>query len=212
LRGDGIEIGALNSPLKLPDSARVRYVDRFDLSGVRFQYPELNRQQLAPIDVVDDGETLIQFADSSLDFIIANHFLEHTQDPIGTLRRFFTVLKPKGIAYLAVPDKRFTFDCDRPLTTLEHFYADHEQGPANSYMDHLVEYTRLVQKLEGEEAEAHIRWMIERNYSLHFHVWTNDSLLAFLLDIRRRYSIPFAIQALVFNEPLGETITIMQKT
>src|SRR5262245_59573174 len=85
LSGDGLEIGALNAPLVVPPGARVTYVDRMPIEELRRQYPELIDQELTPVDVVDDGERLLQFAPGSQNFIIANHFLEHTQDPIGTL-------------------------------------------------------------------------------------------------------------------------------
>src|SRR5262245_50309382 len=83
LSGEGIEIGALHNPLPLPPSARVRYVDRMDLAELRKQYPELGSKKLVPVDIVDEGERLGRVPDASQQFVIANHFLEHCQDPIG---------------------------------------------------------------------------------------------------------------------------------
>ena len=37
------------------------------------------------VDVVDDAQTLATFPDESVDFVIANHVLEHLEDPIGAL-------------------------------------------------------------------------------------------------------------------------------
>jgi hypothetical protein len=81
LSGEGIEIGALHNPLPMPRSARVRYVDRLPVSELRAHYPELEHEPLVQVDILDDGERLATIADSSLDFVVANHFLEHTQDP-----------------------------------------------------------------------------------------------------------------------------------
>ncbi len=86
LIGNGIEIGALDSPLQLPAKANVVYVDRLNEAALRAQYPELSEKPLVVIDVVDDGEQLGVFPSKSVDFIVANHFMEHTQNPIGTLR------------------------------------------------------------------------------------------------------------------------------
>ena len=80
----------------------------------------------------------------SQDFIIANHFIEHTEDPIGTIKRFLTVLRPQGILYMAVPDKRFTFDLERPLTSLEHLLRDHTEGPEWSRESHFREWAQFV--------------------------------------------------------------------
>src|SRR5215218_5051715 len=79
--GSGLEIGGLNAPLRVPGAARVRYVDRAPVPELRKQYPELDGQPLVETDVIDDGERLGTIPDASEDFVIANHFLEHCQDP-----------------------------------------------------------------------------------------------------------------------------------
>src|ERR1035438_1530581 len=83
LRGEGLEIGALHSPLKVPRAARVRYVDRLPVAELRRQYPELASAHLVDIDIVDDGEKLSAVGAGTQEFVIANHFLEHCEDPIG---------------------------------------------------------------------------------------------------------------------------------
>ena len=83
LGGEGIEIGALLLPLKVPRAARVRYVDRYTLAGLREHCPELAAYTLVDPDIVDDGEVLTTLTDGSQDFVIANHVSEHTQDPVG---------------------------------------------------------------------------------------------------------------------------------
>ncbi len=54
--GNGIEIGTLHTPLRVPRSAKVTYVDRLSASDLRKQYPELNSKELAHVDIIDDGE------------------------------------------------------------------------------------------------------------------------------------------------------------
>src|SRR5262245_16441069 len=80
LRGNGIEIGALHQPLKVPDGVQVRYVDRMPTAELKTHYPDLASLPLVEIDVIDNGETLGALADASEDFAIANHFLEHCQN------------------------------------------------------------------------------------------------------------------------------------
>src|SRR5262245_28165001 len=86
LEGAGIEIGALCQPLWINERATVRYVDRLDVAGLRQQYPELGAYDLVNVDLIDDGEVLASIEDGQLDFIITNHMLEHTENPIGTIR------------------------------------------------------------------------------------------------------------------------------
>jgi predicted SAM-dependent methyltransferase len=212
LTGDGLEIGALHHPLPVPAAARVRYVDRLDEAGLRQQFPELAGQPLAPVDIVDDAERLATVQDRSQDFLIANHLLEHAPNPIAVLCRFLEVLKPGGNLYLAIPDKRGTFDRDRPLTPLDHLERDYREGPAWSYHDHLIEYATLVDRLTGHTRDQRVRDLAERDYRIHFHVWTSDSFWEFLTAVRQRYELPFEVRAFVFNAALSEAISILSKT
>src|SRR5215210_513324 len=99
LRGSGLEIGALHMPLRVARGVRVRYVDRLDVDGLRMHYPELAEHDLVDVDIVADGESLGSVADGSQDFVIANHFLEHTQNPIATVESHLRVLRPDGVIY-----------------------------------------------------------------------------------------------------------------
>lgn len=181
LKGDGIEIGALNAPLKLGHRARVRCVDRYDIEGLRSHYPELADVELATVDIVDDGETLASIENDSLDFIIANHMLEHCENPLGAMRNHLAKIKKGGILYYAIPDKRFTFDKNRELTSFEHFLEDDEKGCEHSRLGHYQEYARLVDGLTvPDEIEARVNKLHGMRYSIHFHVWDHDSFQAFL--------------------------------
>ena len=100
LKGKGLEIGALHVALTLPPNAKARYVDRYRREELYKHYPELAGYHIAEPDVVADGQFLDGFKDESEDFIIANHFIEHAEDPILTIKNFLRVLRPKGIIFL----------------------------------------------------------------------------------------------------------------
>lgn len=210
LRGQGIEIGALHSPLRLPRGASARYVDRFGVRELRAHYPDLAGLPLV-VDVVDDGETLTAFEPESLDFIVANHFLEHAQNPLGVLSRFLELLRAGGTVFLCVPDKSGTFDRDRPLTPVRHLYHDYQDGGAGSYREHVREFVELVQHLRGPEADAQVENITRSGYSIHFHVWTQDSFLDTLIDARRDLRLPFEILAAVKNQSVSESIVVLRR-
>ena len=92
LRGDGIEIGAWTSALRMPPGARRRLVDRADRETIiREDARTLASSHHTPddvlhVDVVDDAQRLASFDAASLDFIVAAHVLEHLEDPIAALR------------------------------------------------------------------------------------------------------------------------------
>jgi len=206
LSGRGLEIGALHLPLALPPQAEARYVDRMSAEDLRREYPELAEWDLTPVDVIDDGETLATIDDGTQDFIVANHFLEHCEDPIGTIEGHLRKLRPGGVLFYAVPDKRYTFDFRRPVTPLEHMIADHERGPQASRRDHYEEWTRLVSEDPGVESAPQEtqseEWLRRRAgeiesvaYSIHMHVWTQAEFLRLILHCRERFDGAFEIEA-----------------
>jgi SAM-dependent methyltransferase len=205
LFGEGLEIGPLHQPLAMPPHAKARYVDRMKVDELRSEYPELADWNLTDVNVVDDGEKLATIAPESQDFIVANHFLEHTEDPIRTIETHLSKLRPGGILFYAVPDKRFTFDFRRPPTSLEHMVADYEQGPERSRTEHYQEWTRLVpgepstgsaEQVSSEEwATRKARELEETSYSIHMHVWTQAEFLQLILACRERFGEAFDIEA-----------------
>lgn len=177
IRGNGIEIGALHLPLRVFNAAHVTYVDRKSAEELRRDYPEHLNRRMVNVDIVDDGEYLNNIGDIAYDFVIANHFLEHCEDPIGAIETFLRVLKPGGILFMAVPDKRYTFDRNREITTLEHLIKDHELGPCGSKEEHF----REIEKLENRH--------IDRDYSIHYHVWTMKEikeLLTYMINVENK--------------------------
>ena len=197
LRGSGIEIGALHLAMAMPVGVQVRYVDRMAVTDLREHYPELRDWDLAHVDVVDDGERLETIAPESVDFIVANHFLEHCEDPIGTIATHLGKLRPGGVLFYAVPDKRYTFDFRRERTPLQHHLDDHEHGAERSRTEHYEQWAGSVYTGEAptaEQAATQARRLEAEGYSIHFHVWTHADLTALLLHIQERLGT-FELQA-----------------
>lgn len=209
LRGEGIEIGALHCPLRLPRSAHVRYLDRWPVERLRELYPEVSSGNPLPqVDILDDGEKLGQVAAGSQDFVIANHFLEHCQDPVCTIENFLRVLKPGGLAFLAVPDKRQTFDADRPVTGTLHLLHDYRNGPQGSLEEHLEEWVRVVEKVHDPSAvAARVEQLKQTGYAVHYHVWDDAALLAFIALVRGFF--PMELEAFVRHR--AEFIFLLRK-
>jgi SAM-dependent methyltransferase len=219
LSGEGIEIGALNFPMKVPRSARVKYVDRLSLSELRREHPELNATPIVAPNIIDDGESLETIADGTQDFLIASHVLEHVQNPIQTLTHWLRVLKPGGILFLVLPDKRFTFDADRPVTTTEHLIRDYSDGPAWSRAQHFEEFATLAGKRISHDFGAPDRdrmtdkdlaaYLMKTDYSIHFHVWTPWELFDLLLVLKQQYGLGVDVE--VFLQNGAEFIFVLKK-
>ena len=210
LKGNGIEIGALHNPLKVGRNVNVKYVDRYDNKGLAEHYPEQLSRKFVKVDIIDDGETLGSIPDGSQDFVIGNHFLEHSQNPLMTLKHMHRVLKIGGILYLALPDKRYTFDMKRPITPLEHLFKDLREGPQGSKHQHYEEWVAFVDGVtNAKRAEVETARLIEQDYSIHFHVWTQTEMLEMFIALKKQLGIDFDIEASLKNGI--EFITILRK-
>jgi GT2 family glycosyltransferase/glycosyltransferase involved in cell wall biosynthesis/SAM-dependent methyltransferase len=215
LYGVGIEIGALHNPLSVMSNVNVKYVDRMDKPSLYEQYPELRQHNLVDVDYVDDGETLLTFADNSQDFIIANHFLEHCEDPIATLKTFFRVIRNGGVVFLALPDKRFTFDKNRQKTSLHHLIQDHLDGPTTSRFEHFREWPEFVEPHFGrfyetkEEIDLRARELMNQNYSIHYHVWEPEDVYEMLHYCAVKQGLPLIIDYFLSTD--DEMIIILRK-
>jgi hypothetical protein len=210
LKGSGIEIGALWDPLKVPRSTKVQYVDRMTIPDLRRHYPELKNRKLVNVDILDNGETLGTIADASQYFVIANHFLEHCEDPIRAMINFTRVLRDSGILFLTVPDKRFTFDKYRQITPFDHLVIDYANGPVFSRNEHFRDW---VVNVEGQKDEAIIQQrvneLVSTSYSIHFHCWTQEEMFEFFSKLNEQYNLHLEIQ--LFMKHDGEAIFIIKK-
>jgi SAM-dependent methyltransferase len=197
LRGEGVEIGALNEPLRLPRGARVRYLDRLDTPELRERFPSLAGERLVEVEIVDEGERLASLADDSLDFVVANHFLEHVEDPLAALAAQLRVLRPGGIAFLAIPDMRHTFDRHRRETTVEHVLGDHREGPAGSRAAHYDEWAARVLWVDDPAAEG--PRLDAAGEEIHFHAWTREGFAELLAAAHEELATAFEVLELAPN-------------
>jgi SAM-dependent methyltransferase len=122
LDGIGLEIGPSHSPLLAGDPQfRVRTMDYLDQSGLVDKYNSLgvDTSRILPVDYVWDGSPMSQLVgEDRFDWIFSSHVIEHVPDIVEHLRQCATILRPKGVISLIVPDKRFTFDHLRAPSTL----------------------------------------------------------------------------------------------
>jgi SAM-dependent methyltransferase len=216
IRGQGIEIGGLGRTLPIPPGARVKYLDRLDRDALYKNFPEMIGKNIIEPDIVDDGETLATVPASSQDFLVANHVVEHFQNPILFFHNAMRVLKPGGILYLTLPERSRTFDRDRPVTPFSHLVEDYETGPEQSRLDHYREYARLADNHNAKQAwkteaeyEALVSKLMSENYSIHFHVWDVTGMVELLLGLKAKFALPIEPKALLTTG--DEVVFILEK-
>ena len=208
LKGRGLEIGALHRPLLVPPGATVDYVDVAPADVLRARFPEVG--EFRPPDIIDNGETLTKIADRTYDFVVANHFLEHTEDPFATLQTFVRVLRPGGMIFMAIPDKRWTFDAHRAITPASHLLRDHREGPETSRRDHYEEWLRVIDGLAGGELESRLAAFIADRVNIHFHVWTIREMAEMFAVAREELAIPIEIQMAFADRSALEVIWVLR--
>ncbi|KAH8091602.1 methyltransferase domain-containing protein [Aureococcus anophagefferens] len=191
IRGVGVEIGAKHTPLPVDRRGnRVIYVDHKDDAGLAAQFgaAPAGRERLH-VDVVDDGAALRKFANSSLDFVIANHVLEHLPCALCALAAWARVLKPGGIIFAAIPSMRHTLDKDRAgPTPLAHHLAD-----------------------LGDPARAAAFLATPAAPGLHLHTFTPESIFELVVGAATRAGVPVAQLAASRANPT-ECVAIIQVT
>lgn len=157
----------------------------------------INGSKVVETDFIEDGFTLASFADNSVDFVIANHVLEHSSNPLGTLQNWSRVLKDNGVLFVSVPNYKKCFDKVRTLTLLEHIVQDHGgaiTGPESlkqKNREHYREWIEIslpnarrtnnaIQLPKSHERDAWIDSMLETGDEIHFHTF-NYSLFKNML-------------------------------
>jgi predicted SAM-dependent methyltransferase len=212
LTGSGIEIGALTFPLRKPRGVQTRFVDylsREDLVrayGANLAAAGLDPDSIPEVNVVDDAQRLARFDDESVDFVVANHVLEHLEDPVGALRQLLRVIRSRGILYLTLPDARYTFDASRARTTVQHLLHDHAEGPLASRLEHYEEWARFNEALPDDRVADRVAQFTREGEHHHFHVWQLEDFL----ELLRALELPCELQLAQATQP--EFAVILRKT
>lgn len=181
LHGDGLEIGPLHRPMITHPGMKMKYVDRCTVADLREHYPELNELPLVEPDILDDAETLTSVSAEQFDFLISAHVIEHMKNPLSALEQWCRVLKPGGKIYMIVPDKRITFDKRRVRTSTAHIVLDYQSPNNDRDFEHFLDYAVHVHnKYEPSEALVEARRLLDADYSIHFHVFIPEDIVALL--------------------------------
>lgn len=185
IRGRGIEIGGLHNCLPIPHGAKVTYVDRLPPDQA---HPDV-KNKVQNI-VIDDAELLQHPVCNNVDFIIANHVLEHCHDPIGTLYTWFDRLASGGIAYIALPEKNHTFDKPREVTKLSHIILDYQSvNTITRDAEHYQEWLSIIDGVKEPELSKRVKQCQKDRANIHFHVWDRQSMQEMFNYVSDRFQI-----------------------
>jgi len=243
LSGKGVEFGALHNPVKVdPQKATVIYADKLKRAEAIAAFPEI--EDVAPhivetdITVDLDRDSLSFIHEQQLDFVVANHVIEHLVNPIRFLKLLSDNLKTDGLVFLTVPNMRFTHDRNRKLTRYKTLLIKYYLGVKRLSNERIRDYLkyklpvddihpRTVEFFENNNLplsyydgnkipmnpfSRHRLYGYHRSRSIHVHVWDRNSFDFFLrrtIDLLKLdFSIDYYAPAEVSE---GEMIYLLRK-
>lgn len=202
LQGVGLEFGPGCHPLPVTALATVRYVDAFDRPAFAESFPEVGAavECFPEIDLrIDfDKEYFVdQLGKGDFDFVIANHVLEHLVNPLRFLAQVHALLRPEGLLYLAIPDKRRMFDRDRRRTSLADVVARYHANETVASEARIAEFVRLVER-PGKSFDPSVPDYaatidLHRRRSLHINVWIIDDIIELLTYLAKEMGLAFEL-------------------
>jgi SAM-dependent methyltransferase len=181
----GLEIGGPSDVFRkggtLPVYEEAAGVDNCDFSGATVWAKHTPTFLFNPLKdpgktIVSEGSALNGVADSTYDFVLSSHNLEHFANPVKALKEWRRVMKPDGALVLAVPYYKDTFDHRRQPTSVKHMLQDFEQNMGEDDLTHLPEILEkhdLKKDLPaGSKEDFHKRSLDNfSNRCLHHHVF-----------------------------------------
>lgn len=203
----GLEIGPSHRPIAPKRRGfNVRILDHLDASGLRAKYANhgVDTSVIEEVDYIWRGEPLEQLVDGvRFEWIVASHVIEHVPDLIGFLNSCERILARGGILSLAVPDKRYCFDCERENSSLARVIdagltrpVTHSPGTA---AEHLLKVRRkggliawndghqgVLEPVHGPQDAVRAMMLAKDGVYQDLHAWvfTDESFRQLIRDLR----------------------------
>jgi predicted SAM-dependent methyltransferase len=130
--GKVLELGAFDNPVFVRENGDdVRYLDWFSRDELLELHRGNSRRRLDHIVDVDYVVKSHHFApaiEERFDLIAGSHVIEHIADVISWLNQLESLLADGGKIFLAIPDRRFTFDYFRQVSEATDMVRAHREG------------------------------------------------------------------------------------
>jgi len=138
------------------------------------------------VDYIADAHELPKINDASMDYVCSSNVLEHLTNPIKAILEWMRILKPGGIIWLKIPDKRKTFDKNRARTKLDHLIIDYKNGVPFDDPTHVDDHNNNS-----------VPPRKEKHPYVHNHVWILEDIIELFNYINKKY-VPLNIAC--YNE------------
>ncbi len=180
----------MHCPASVPEHCTMEYCDALSKEQSAKLFPEIESALLVDVDYIVnlDAEVLTTHVKPLYDFVIMNHVIEHVANPLSVLEQLLAVTRPDGSVLVSAPDKRFSFDKHRELTTIHHLFDEYQQAVTFVDDEHYLDFIRhtapeLFSSSNTEMLAVSLAAARERRE--HAHVWNSESFLEFLMEAIR---------------------------
>ena len=195
--GFGLEVGAMSKPFKFNKNVTVEYADIFEENKLKTiaqnvpiknlynkKYPPIKHILKKPKFLLDSVK------DNTYDFIYSSHVLEHTPNLYSAILDQLKKIKKNGLIYAVLPNKKYTFDCDRKNTDPNYLVKKHLNNDFSFTLEEaldVVKNTKDHPLYKGiKNIEEYAKKMIDEPLGIHhFYVFSEKNILELLGHITR---------------------------
>jgi len=190
-RSSGLEFGPHNQPMVFKTEGKIKYADYLTREQ-HLKNPVPESENIPETDFLLGPGSYRDYVLGTFDYVIANHVLEHAPNMVQFLRTLSEMTNPDGIIFLAIPDKKYTFDKYRQNTTLAHVLADFYSDQKVASPEHMLELAIFYDmefvgkpmiandRLTKENMEAAYRK--QHHYGAHCHVFQSETIIPTLFE------------------------------
>ncbi len=235
----GLEIGPSLRPCAPKKKGyNVEIVDHLNKEELVNKYTAmgLDASNIEEVDYIWDGRPYSEVTgrENYYDYIIASHVIEHTTDFVGFLQDCSSMLKETGVLSLAIPDKRFTMDHFRMVTTTGKVIDDHldvfHYGSVGTLIDYAMHVTRRQgltswSRQDDSRIERKYKWIhgyeevkklyedsvkVRGFHDIHQYVFTPASFQVLIQELLEYGFIDMGIET-IHDTKMEEFIVVMRK-
>lgn len=178
----GLEIGPSLRPVApKKEGYQVEIIDHLSQAELIEKYAAmgLDTSKIEEVDYIWNGSSYCELTGKKdyYDYIIASHVIEHTADFIGFLQDCSMMLNENGILSLAVPDKRYTLDHFRMVTTTGKMIDDYLAPAKTGSVGTLMDFCLHAVSRSGKTAwSRYLDGLLKRDYSfIHDYAQTQGA-------------------------------------
>lgn len=188
----GLEIGGPSAIFK-SDHILPIYLDAERVDGVNFSNRTVWENNIDAGETYDysgaqkgyqfiaEASDLKDIPNDSYDFLLSSHSLEHCANALRTIIEWKRVIRPTGIIVLVLPNKQYTFDQNRSITTFDHLLDDYKKNVDETDLTHVEEIMDKhdIRRDPGVHSKEQFMERSLKNIDnrcLHHHVFDVDLL------------------------------------